>query len=303
VRRTVTTSPGNPTLVRADAADLPPAIRAAFDEPPEGRRIAVDAAGIRWSALAWGDPEARPLLLLHGVTASAAIWWRIAPPLAATNRHVVALDLPGHGMTGQWRGHVRFSDNARDVAAFAGAANLARPGLQVVGHSWGGMTAAALPGAGLVPDTLVLLDPPVVPRIALARLVDEWSERYTSLDDARAAMRNANPAWPERDVEAKAEALVQLDVEAARAVVLQDRNWDGGLASLDDPSARDVPVWFIRGELHAGGLVPDAAVPRIAARIGADHVLTLAGAPHAPQRTHPAALLVALLRALDTRST
>jgi pimeloyl-ACP methyl ester carboxylesterase len=295
----VPTPPETPTRIHAGPHDLPDPLRAALGEPTDGRRIAVDAAGIRWSALVWGEPAARPLLLLHGVTASAAIWWSVAPALAATGRYVVAPDMPGHGLTGQWRGHVRFVDNARDVAAFAAAARIDRAALQVVGHSWGGMTAAALPAAGLVPGTLVLLDPPVVPRVALSRLVDESQERYASLDEARAAMRAANPGWSERDVEAKAEALVQMDAHAVREVLLRNHDWDGGLASLEDPAARYVPTWFIRGELHAGGLVPDSAVPAIAARIGADHVLTLADAPHAPQRTHPVALLVALLRALE----
>jgi len=54
----------------------------------------------------------------------------------------------------------------------------------------------------------------------------------------------------------------------------------------------------IRGEEAAGGLVPDAALPAFAARVGADHILTLVGAPHAPQRTHPAETTLAILRAL-----
>ena len=289
-----------PARIHARLDDLADDLRAALDAPADGRRIEVDAAGIRWSALVWGEPADRPLLLLHGVTASAAIWWSVAPALAATARYVVAPDMPGHGLTGQWRGHVRFVDNARDVAAFAAAAGMVRPGLQVVGHSWGGMTSAALPAAGLVPETLVLLDPPVLPRAALRRLVEESQERYASLDEARAAMRAANPGWSARDVEAKAEALVRMDRQAVRDVLLRNHDWDGGLASLGDPAARDVPTWFIRGELHAGGLVPDSAIPGFAARLGADHVLTLADAPHAPQRTHPAALLVALLRALGS---
>jgi hypothetical protein len=39
-------------------------------------------------------------------------------------------------------------------------------------------------------------------------------------------------------------------------------------------------------------------VPAFAARIGASHVLTLAGAPHAPQRLFPEATTLALLHAL-----
>ena len=148
--------------------DLPAAVAAALRAPTEGERIAVEAAGIPWSALAWGDPGARPLLLIHGVTSSAAIWWRVGPALAATGRRVVAVDRPGHGQTGHWQGHHRFRDNAADVAAFVRAAGLDRDDLQVVGHSWGAMTAAALPAAGLRPATLVLVDPPAVPHAFMA---------------------------------------------------------------------------------------------------------------------------------------
>ena len=135
------------------APTLPIAVAAALDAPTAGDRLAVDAAGIRWSAIAWGDPAARPLLLIHGVTSSAATWWRVGPALAASGRRVIAVDLPGHGRTGQWLGHHRFRDNAADVAAFARAAGLATDTFQVVGHSWGAMTAAALPAAGLRPNS------------------------------------------------------------------------------------------------------------------------------------------------------
>ncbi len=33
----------------------------ALEAPTEGERFGVEAAGIPWSALAWGDPGARPL--------------------------------------------------------------------------------------------------------------------------------------------------------------------------------------------------------------------------------------------------
>ncbi len=77
-------------------------------------------------------------LLIHGVTSSAATWWRIGPALAATGRRVVAVDQAGHGRTGHWQGHHRFRDNAADVAAFIRAAGLGRDDLQVVGHFVGG---------------------------------------------------------------------------------------------------------------------------------------------------------------------
>ena len=280
-------------------ADLPAAVADALQTPTEGERISVEAAGIPWSALAWGEPGARPLLLIHGVTSSAATWWRIGPALSATGRRAVAVDLPGHGRTGHWQGRHRFRDNAADVAAFVRAAGLERDDLQVVGHSWGAMTAAALPAAGLRPASIVLIDPPALPHALMAAQVSASDERtYDDIDEAIPAVRAANPDWGEGDVRAKAEALTQLDEDAARSVLLDNGDWDGGLADLADPAAAGTPVWLVRGDPAAGGYLPDAVMPAYAARVGADHVITIRGAPHSPQRTHPIETTAAILRAL-----
>jgi pimeloyl-ACP methyl ester carboxylesterase len=293
--------PTLPDAIVATAADLPAAVFAALGAAGSdpGERTTTPAAGIPFSSISWGDPAGRPLVLVHGVTASARIWWRVGPALAATGRRVVAMDLPGHGLTGHWAGHHRFRDNATDVAAWISAAGLDAPALQVIGHSWGAMTAAALPRSGVRPSTLVLLDPPAIRQATIGAMASDPSEvSYPDLKAAIVALTAANPTWPAGDVGAKAEALVQLDVDAARAVLLDNGDWDGGLADLSDPAAAGIPVWIVRGDPAAGGLLPDAAVPAFAARIGAGHILTLAGAPHAPQRTHPLATTVALLRTL-----
>ena len=281
--------------------DLPAGVAAALRAPTPGERVAVEAAGIPWSALAWGDPAARPLLLIHGVTSSAATWWRLGPALAATGRRVVAVDLPGHGRTGHWQGHHRFRDNAADVAAFVRAAGLDRPDLQVVGHSWGAMTAAALPTAGLRPATIVLVDPPALAHAFMAAQVSSTDERhYDDIDEARAAVRAANPDWDDGDVRAKAEAITQLDESASRSVLLDNGDWDGGLADLADPAAAGIPVWVVRGETATGGYLPDAILPAYAARVGGDHIITIPGGPHSPQRTHPVETTAALLRGLES---
>jgi pimeloyl-ACP methyl ester carboxylesterase len=279
---------------------LPPAVAAALETPPDGVRIRVPAAGIPFSALVWGDPAARPLLLIHGVTSSAATWWRVGPALAASGRRVVAPDLPGHGLTGHWTGHRRFRDNAADVAAFARATGLERDDLQVVGHSWGAMTTAALPMAGLRPERLVLLDPPAVPLAAFQAMAADPDERvYDDIDEAMTAVRRKNPAWSDGDVRAKAEALTQLEEAAARAVLLENGDWDGGLGDLADPAAADIPVWVIRGDPAAGGLLPDAMLPAFAARVGVDHIATITGGAHSPHRLLPVETVGALLHALE----
>jgi len=280
--------------------DLPIAVASALDAPSPGERLTVEAAGIPWSGLTWGDPTARPLLLIHGVTSSAANWWRLGPAFAASGRRVVAVDLPGHGRTGHWMGHHRFQENATDVAAFARASGLATDDLQVIGHSWGAMTAAALPSAGLRPATIVLLDPPAVAHAVISAMAADADERtYADLSEARAAVRRDNPDWVDGDVLARAEALSQLDEAAARAVVVDNGDWDGGLSDLADPAAAGIPVWVVRGETSAGGLLPDAALPAMEARIGTGRIITILGGTHSPQRLHPLETTAALLRALE----
>jgi pimeloyl-ACP methyl ester carboxylesterase len=216
---------------------------------------------------------------------------------------VVAPDLPGHGRTGHWTGHRRFRDNAADVAAFARAAGVDRVDLQVVGHSWGAMTTAALPAAGLPPERLVLIDPPAVPLAAIQAMAADPDERvYDDLDEATAAVRRKNPGWSDGDVRAKAEALTQLEEVAARAVLLENGDWDGGLADLADPAAADIPIWVVRGDPAAGGLLPDAALPAFAARVGTGHIETIPGGAHSPHRLQPAETVAALLRALDAEA-
>lgn len=278
---------------------LPGPVANELARPDTGERITVGAVGIPWSALVWGEPTARPLLLIHGVTASAAVWWRVGPAVAASGRRVIAVDQAGHGRTGHWPGHHRMRDNAADLAAFARAADLDRDDLQVVGHSWGAVSAAALPIAGLRPATLVLLDPPVLrfDRIAL-EASDPSQQPFATLDEAITAIRAAEPDWSDGDVRVKAEAFMELDFDAARAVLLENGDWDGGLADLRDPAAAGVDTWLIRGDPTAGGYVDDEAAEEFGALIGSDHVITIAGAPHSPQRTHPVETTAAILRAL-----
>ena len=281
--------------------DLPAPVAAALSTavPDPGTRTATLAAGLDWSSIAWGEAGDPPLLLVHGVTASARIWWRVGPALAAGGRRVIAVDLPGHGRTSGWLGHHRFRDNAVDLAAWIQAAGLATAPLQVVGHSYGAMTAAALPLAGFRPARLVLLDPPAVPLARISLMASDPSEQPSSdLAELLETLGANNPDWPAGDVEAKAEALTELNHDAARAILLENGDWDGGLEALSDPAAANVPTWIVRGDPAAGSLVPDAALAGLGAIVGGDHVITLAGAPHAPQRTHAADLVAALLTAL-----
>jgi pimeloyl-ACP methyl ester carboxylesterase len=290
-----------PAPIVASVADLPPAVVATLDRPPPSLDRVVEADGIPYFTRTWGDPGAPPLLLVHGITASSRVWWRVGPALAvALGRHVLAPDQAGHGFTGHWSGGVAFRDNARSIAAFIAAAGLEPAGLRVVGHSWGAMTVAALPIAGAVPEVLVLLDPPAIPLAMIAAMADDPVERhYDTIDEAAAAMGRQNPTWGWGDVIAKAEALTQFDEDGVRAVLTENGDWDGGLSSLADPAAAGATVRVVRGDPATGGLVPDGVAEAFAARLGADRVITIARGAHSPMRDRPEVTVRALAMALE----
>lgn len=298
-----------------DLPALPPVVRRASEDPGPGTPGWTPAAGFRWSWTAWGPEAAPPILLLHGVGSSAATFWRLGPALAAAGHRAVALDQAGHGRTGGWRGHHRFRDNAADVAAFIRASGLAAPhppgtassdpgelagrGLAVVGHSWGAMTAAALPVSGLRPDRIVLLDPPAAPLATMRAMADDPGEApYPDLDAARAAVRAGNPDWDERDVAGKAEALQAMDPVAVRSVLVDNGDWDGGMADLADPAAVGIPVRVVRGEPAHGGLTSDGYVTALRRAVAGVRVVTVAGAGHSPLRDDPSTTIRAILAAL-----
>ena len=299
--------------ITATASDLPPEVAAALADPPAGEDGVV-GVGDWWPTLAWGRAGDPALLLVHGVTSIAGIWWRVGPALAAAGFRVSAVDMPGHGRTPRrstdsraWP--TRFIDTADALARFIRAAGIAGPGaaegtiaapeLKVVGHSWGAMVAAHLPAAGLAPGTLVLLDPPVLTRSRMVAITEQPTERtYDSLEEAAAVVRSENPAWSDGDVLAKARSLTEFNADLVLAVLRGNGDWDGGMAALRHPNAAASAVWLIRGESATGGLIPDVEVSAIEAQLGADRVFTIVGGPHSPQRTHAEATILAILRAL-----
>ena len=283
----------------ARSTDLSSDVAAELAAPTPAQRSTIEAGGRDWSSLAWGRPSDPPLLLVHGVTSNAGIWWRVGPALAVAGRRVTAVDMPGHGPNPAWSGRHRFVDTAEELAAFIRAAGLAVPELVVVGHSWGAMVTAHLPGAGIRPGSIVLVDPPYLTLEQLELMTREPTERpYVALDEARAAVRLANPGWSDGDIEAKARALTEFDPDTVLAVLLQNGDWDAGLTALRDPAAAGIPVWLITGEWASGCFIPDPAIPVIRRQLGTDRVIVIRGAPHSPQRTHPQETVAAILAAV-----
>lgn len=127
---------------------------AAADRASDGPRVPlpdtalprhqVDLYGTRMSFVDAGEGD--PLVLLHGITCSAASWNALMPTLAQRHR-VIAPDLPGHGWSSRARGDhsiAGFALHVRDLLMGLGIQRAT-----FVGHSLGGgvtmQTAYAYP--------------------------------------------------------------------------------------------------------------------------------------------------------------
>lgn len=109
--------------------------------------LAPDGTSIAWSRTGSGDP----VVLVHGITESAASFDPVTALLAATHE-VIALDLRGHGESASADTY-DLAAMAGDVAAVCAAAGVRRPHL--VGHSLGGAVVTA---AGSMLDVASVVD-------------------------------------------------------------------------------------------------------------------------------------------------
>ena len=108
---------------------------------PRIRDETLTLNGLRFHYRDWGNPQASPLVLLHGYTSHARSWDTIARRLADRFR-VLALDQRGHGESE----HAADYDEQRlleDLAAFVDALGLAT--FAPVGFSIGGSPPPATP--------------------------------------------------------------------------------------------------------------------------------------------------------------
>jgi pimeloyl-ACP methyl ester carboxylesterase len=99
----------------------------------------VDVAGTRVRYIEAGaEREAIPLLMVHGINGSSDYWYPSAIPRLADERHVVAVDLPGNGFSGQLGGY-GLDVWADFLPAFMDVLGMERADL--LGHSMGGQVA------------------------------------------------------------------------------------------------------------------------------------------------------------------
>jgi pimeloyl-ACP methyl ester carboxylesterase len=173
---------------------------------------------VRLQSHLWNPLGDRRALLLHGMTADGACWWRMASELADAGYLVVAPDLRSHGRSP--------ATEDLTLAAFAEDVLLLGDGYDlVVGHALGGAVAASLLAREGFARAGLLLDPAL-------RLSDddrergrkELRERVGPLD--LEAVRLAHPQWDPRDVEHKVLAAAAVAPSIVDGIFEQNDPWD-----------------------------------------------------------------------------
>ena len=128
----------------------------------------------------------KPLLLVHGLGATARAWAMVAPALAK-HREVVTFDLPGHGQTPAEADSGTFVGLMRSIDVLFDEHDLS--GIDVVGSSLGGRIVLELARLGRV-GNCVALDP--------GGFWQGWEAKYlsTTLGASGALLRSIRPMLP-----------------------------------------------------------------------------------------------------------
>ena len=247
----------------------------------------------------------RPVVLLHGITASAYVWDPVAQLLADSGGlRAVAVDQRGHGRTGPAAdGNYSADGFAHDVAALAD--QLGEPVI-VAGHSLGArnaiVAAAQYPGsvAGVVAiDFTPYIEPPVL--AAVGARVNGGYRAFADLDEVRGYLRQRYQHLPEDAIERRARhGYHQPDPTKKSYWPLADpdamRLAAAGLsADLAEPLAKvTVPTCLVRGSDST--LVSPEAFRRTRELRPDLPALEIAGADHYVPEEQPAAVADVILR-------
>lgn len=191
----------------------------------------------------WGEGP-RQALLVHGLSSSAAGWWRLGPALADLGFSVTAPDLRGHGNSGPAASY-ELASYAADLLELAGPWDVA------IGHSLGG--AAVILGAVAQPEwtrRAVLLDPavwmPPDPETE-ALLTSPFRMPLTP-----EAVMEANPTWHAEDARIKAEALRSTSIEVVLDTFRANLPWN----IVPQLAQIPVPTLIVGADPALGALVP-----------------------------------------------
>ena len=247
--------------------------------------------GLQLVADVRGDPDAPPVLLLHGGGQTRHAWGTTAETVASRGWRTVALDLRGHGDS-EWAPNGDYSFTAYSADCLAVVDQLERPSV-LVGASLGGMAAMLAEGTSdrVVSCGLVLVDitsksnPEGIARIR--SFMQSGLDGFETLDAAAEAIAAYTPQRTKRvNPSGLKKVLRERDgrwywhwdpkfIGQGRTEVVPDR-----LAGLIDVAMSNihVPTMLVRGLLS--DVVTQEGVDELLAKIPGATVVGVDGAAH-----------------------
>ncbi len=224
----------------------------------------------RFHFLKWGEPDAPPIVLLHGGHQSAHSWDLVSLHLAE-HFHVLALDQRGHGDS-EWARDVEYSNHtmALDAQAFLDAMRLQKPIL--IGHSMGGRNSLILTKqdpSRLRALVIVDVGPEVSDRgrAAIAGFVQENQEFVNLVHFVANVRKGRSRSRPREHIErtvkynmlqrADGKFVSKCDSNPRRLGIVRGQGPMENI-TLEDAGAFHLPVLLVRGE-RSNILAPDAA--------------------------------------------
>ena len=244
---------------------------------------------LRFHFLEWGNPDAPPIVLLHGGHQSAHSWDLVSLHLAQRYR-VLALDQRGHGDS-EWARDVVYSNHemSLDAEAFIGAMRLSKPIL--IGHSMGGRNSMLLARrAHALLRALVIVDvgPELSERGRAA--IGGFVAANQEFDDLEHFVQNVRKYDPYRSREhiertvkynmlerADGKYISKCDSNPRRLGIVRASGPQENI-TLQEAAAFDLPVLLVRGA-NSNILEPDAA-ERFAAAMPRGRLVTVPDCGH-----------------------
>lgn len=226
----------------------------------------------------------RPLVLLHGLGVSGAVWQgfarRLSPPWQA-----IAPDLRGHGESDKPPGGYHAEDYAADVAAMIDTLGIAP--IPVAGHSLGALVALALAaGSPGHVSAVALLDPPLD------------SERRNPDIATVYRLRKAPPG--ELEAYLSVAALAPVFRQASDAAFEAMMSAPAGAPWAWEARHRiSAPLLLVQADPSRGGVVGDAAAQDFVAPLPHAELLTVPGAAHTVHVSHGPLVAEALIEFLE----
>lgn len=262
-----------------------------------------------------GPEDAPPVVLLHGWGASIYMWRDWFAPLAAAGRRVIALDLPGHGLSDKPRDAEAYRLPAMTGAIRALLAAEGLTGVDVVAQSMAGTIALEMARQdGALFRRMALVNPacfglvrtrqvaravsPLVSDALLPRFVARWlvdrTHRMVYADPSRITPRDIDEYWAPSQFPSYARAMRRLlhEFEWRRPPAAE---MAGRIGALHGP-----PLVVLGRHDH---LVRDArAYVDALQRAGAPlHVAEIANGGHAVNEERPEVVLAEVLPYLRGR--